>query len=271
MSFWEANRKLLVGVGLSLLAALAVHLIAAGPRRSAAVEIEQGNEGLRHQIRKLLPPSGITTPQARQMLLADREGLEKVITGLRGLLLEISPSSKYRVPKGEIDPKFYFQKQLDLLRRERCDGRPYPSTMPLGFTDQLKKEKADQLLERLAAADRLTAAAERAGLARVRGIRHGKISLRGAKGVKDMHLALLPMIVSATTDERGLISFLQEISRRDRFLALEAVNVEVTSPNAKTLNMTVTVTALVPRKGTGPKSGRTTAPRGARPLPIGRY
>jgi hypothetical protein len=266
VSFWEANRKLLIGIGAALVAAIVFHFAVVEPRRSEARQLERDGGDLLKEIEKYRNKD-TTISAALAALTKEREKLGTVRKGLGGVLLRIEKGSPYSPPKVS-DPRFYFQDQLNKLRKARTEGRPYPVNAPLGFTAETqKKDKPEILLERLAAVDRLTRAVERAGLRRVRGIRHRPMRTRSAKGVKAFHLAVLPMYLSATADERSLVQFLTEISRADSFLALESLAVEVTNPKARTFRITAGISALILRKSAAPRTGR---PR-PRTLPVGRY
>ncbi len=223
---------------------------------------------VRKLLKELLPP---TASAAIRKIKAERAELKVIIEGLNGLLLEIPKDSRYRAKGAALaDPRFYFQKQLAELQDERCKGRPYPAKTPLGFTQAMvDKQKPKLLLERLAAVDRLTLAVERSGL-RVKSIRHGPVRIPPTKGVRDMHIAMLPMFLTVIADERGMITFVQAISRKGQFLTLNSFQVKVTDPKARTFTMTVGVAALLRRKSAPPRrGGRPTG--GTRPLPIGRY
>jgi hypothetical protein len=270
--FLERNRGLVFGAAGVVAAALAVELLVVQGRfLSAAAEVEKGNAGLEEEIGKL-SSRGVEVSKALAGLKTERERLEGLRRELGGVLLDIPEKSRYRVPPGRRnDALFYFQEQHNILRKERTDGRPYPAEAPLGFSPDIQtkeKDKPELLLERLAAVDRLTAAVQTAGLAKVSAIRHGELRAATAKGVKDMHLAVLPMHLSATADERSLVAFLTEISREGNFLALESMQVEVTGPKARTFKLEADVCALIERRTAPPKDlpGRVT-----RPLPIGRY
>lgn len=225
---------------------------------------------LRKLVEEFLPP---TAAKAIEKMKAERAELKAIIEGLNGVLLEIPKNSRFRI-RGEAkaDPRFYFQKQLAELQKERCAGRPYPAKTPLGFTPEMvDKQKPALLLERLAAVDRLTRAVESAGLLRVQSILHGPVKVPPAKGVTDTHVALVPMYVKVTADERGMTAFVEEISRKGRFLALDSLSVEVTDPKARTFTMVAGVSALLRREGAAPGRRGRGPTRGTRPLPIGRY
>jgi hypothetical protein len=270
--FLETNRRLVVGAAVVVAAALAVELVVAGGRRRAAARTEEQNRELQAEIDRLTKhPEKVSAAMAK--LKAEREGLGKVIDGLRGMLLEIPETSRYRVPPARRnDALFYFQEQHDALRKDRVEGRAYPAEAPLGFNAELQSREKDQpelLLERLAAVDRLTAAAARAGLARITGIRHGAVRTHSAKGVKDLHVACLPVQLSAVADERSLVAFLTEVSREGSFLALDGLALEVTNPKARSFTLKADVSALVLRKAPGPKGPASGGP--GRPPPVGRY
>ncbi len=225
---------------------------------------------LRAAVDALLPP---TAAKVIAKMKAERAELKAIIEGLNGVLLEIPKNSRFRI-RGEAraDPRFYFQKQLAELQKERCADRPYPAKTPLGFTPEMvDKQKPALLLERLAAVERLTRAVESAGLLRVQSIRHGPVKVPPARGVTDMHVALVPMYVKVTADERGMIAFVEEISRKGRFLALDSLHVEVTDPKARKFTMVAGVSALLRREGAAPGRRGRGPTRGTRPLPIGRY
>jgi hypothetical protein len=280
---WEGSRRLLIGTTVVVAAALAVELVVAGGRRRAAAEIEngkvedgkvveKGNRQLADEIEKLTSSSQAVS-KALAQLEAERKGLSTVMEGLRGVLLDIPANSRYRVPPARRnDALFYFQEQRDALRKERTEGRGYPAEAPLGFTADLQAREKDQpelLLERLAAVDRLTAAVQRAGVVKVNTIRHGAVRVHSAKGVKDLHVACLPMQLIAVADERALVALLTEVSRERSFLALDGLSLEVTNPKARTFVMRADVSALIERKSPGPKGPAAGGP--GRPPPVGRY
>jgi hypothetical protein len=269
VSFWEANRRLLAGCGVALLAAAVVHMVVAGPRWSQARGIDQNNAKLMKEITTL---SRETTRVSKALvaLQEERGKLGAVLENIGGVMLEIPPESRFRVPRGEIDPRLYFQKKLNEMREERTAGRPYPVEAPLGFTKDLQnREDPGLLLERLAAVERLTDALHASRLPRVGRIRHEAVVTRGAKGVDDVHLAMLPMQVQVSADERSLVAFLSEVSEEGRFLALEDLTIEVTDPKARTFNVSARVSAVLLRKSKAPS--RREPARGTRPLPVGRY
>ncbi len=271
MSFWEANRRLLILTGAALLAAIIVHFVAAAPRASDAAALEQGNRRMLLEIERLgkAGKDRKLTTEAVKLLEGQRSELAGVLKGLEGVLLVIPEGSRYLVPRGEIDPRLYFQKKLDELRKERTEGRLYPADAPLGFTKELQdREKPELLLRRMAAADRLAGAVAEAGLQRVTSIRHGPLRTRSADGVDDIYLAMLPMEISAVTDERGLVAFLTAISRQDRFLALDDLQIQVGDPKSRTFTLSATVSAITVRKGTRKTQKR---PVGPTTLPVGRY
>ncbi len=268
MSFWEANRKLLVGIGAVLLAGLIFHFAVVGALWSEGNASRRDGQVLLEEIesRRARP---VESREAFATLKKQRLQIEKVLGGLGGVLLQIPKKSPYRVPSmRRNDAQFYFEERLNILRKDRTEGRPYPSKFPLGFTKAVQsKDGPEVLLERLAAVDRLTRAAHSAGLQRVWAIRHGPFKVRSSSKVTDVHLVLLPMELKATADERSLVQFCTEISRQGSFLALDSLDVEVSNPKANTFTMTVGVSALLMRSTPAPKTRNTRA----RVLPVGRY
>ncbi len=255
MSFWESNRKLLVAVGAAVVAAIAFDVVLVGSVRGEANTHNSSSRDLLENI------ESHTRKQVKvSKALADLKGqqirLKKVMEGMDGLLLKIPKGSPYLVPDmRRNDAKFYFEERLNALRKERVEGRAYPKEFPLGFNKELRDSDAPGLLlERLAAVDRLTKAAHSAGVQRVKSIRHGSVKVKSARGVKDVHLALVSMQITAVGDERSLVQFVTEISSEGRFLALDSLSVEVANVKAKSFTMTAGVSALLLRRSAPPKS-----------------
>jgi len=254
VNFWEANRKLLVGIGVAVAAAVAFELTVVGAVRGEAQQHRSSSRDLLENVESHTKKK-IGVSDALAELQGQRDRLKKVMKGMDGLLLDIPKGSPYLVPEmRRNDAKFYFEERLNALRKERVEGRAYPGEFPLGFTKELReKEDPGLLLERLAAVDRLTRAAHAAGVERIRSIRHGSLKIRSARGIKDVHLALLTMQITAVGGERSLVQFMTEISTEGRFLALEGLSVEVDNLKAKTFTMTANVSALRLRRSAPPK------------------
>jgi hypothetical protein len=279
MSFWEANRGLVTGAILALLLAAIMHFLVAGARRSQARDLERQAAELQAQIDKLdrgAPAPDIAAPEALKAIKAERAELDKVLKRTGGLLLTLPP--EYVLPKNAPDKQLIFERQLSELRARCVEGRypkydqSKPQSCPLGFTQEIQKEEVELLLQRLAAARRLMAAADAANLARVLSISHGKAATLGSPGVSKMHLRLLPLNLRGVADEKSLVTFIQEISREGSFLGLESLEVEVTDPKAKTFNIKAGLLALVAMEGPA-KAGGPGGPGQSGPTPpsIGRY
>jgi hypothetical protein len=268
VSFWEANRKLLVGIGAVLVVGMIFHFAVVAALWSDGNTSRAEGDGLLEKIENRASKP-VEAGEAFARLKQQRLQIEKVLGGLGGGLLQIARNSPYRVPSiRRNDARFYFEERLNILRKERTEGRAYPAKCPLGFTKEVQsKDPPEVLLERLAAVDRLTGAAHSAGLQRVASIRHGPLKVRSSSKVTDVHLVLLPMQLTATADERGLVQFCTQISREDAFLALDSLDVKVANPEAKTLTMTVGVSALLLRRKPAPSTRNT----GPRVLPLRRY
>jgi len=283
VSFWEANRGLVIGAAVALVVALGVDWLVAGPSRTNAVKLEAEAAELQSQIEALAPAAGQPAPQALETIGKERADLSKVLDKVKGLLLALPKD--YQIPKNADNPRFnIFERKLAESRdRTNASGlfprydQSHPENCPLGFIPQVQKEDVPLLLERLYAADRLTEAVIESashGPFRALGITHGPAGLLSSPGVTRMHLRLVPLTIRAAADEKTLMAFLERISREGSFLALQELHVEVTDTRAKTFNFTAEVRALVPRDGPGPR--KTGGPGGPRrpvgpPPPIGRY
>lgn len=271
MNFWERNRKLIAAVIVAAIAAVVVHFVVVSPRYSESARIEEEeNSALRQEIAGINRDGGLDVPAALSRREERRKALDDVIKGMDNVLLVIPDGSRFRVPASRRnDAKFYFQEQQNRLFEERCAGGQYPAKGVLGFLqDMYDSESAELLLERLAAVDRLTAAVNRAGVTRVRQIRHLKTTIHSAKGVKDAYLELLPMTVEMVADERATIEFLSEISRDGAYMALDGLDMQVTDAKSRTVTITAALSALVLRHKAPPKS---TGGPGIRGPAVGRY
>lgn len=221
---------------------------------------------------------GQTQAEALKAAADERKRLQAEIRRAAGLLMPIP--DKYVIPKSELDPRLFFEKRLAELR-ERCTPDRYPpylagKSCPVGFSADLQGREGDLkvLLERLAAADRLTAtvdAVAKTAAIRVLGITHGAPVMVSAPNVSQVHLRELPMTIRAVTDEKGLTGFVEEISREGSFLALQTLDVEVTDPKSRTLVMKAEVLAVMGRQGAGAKGPAGGGPTPVAPAPVGRY
>jgi hypothetical protein len=311
MSFWEANRGLLAGVGVALVVTLAVHFLVAGPSRRAAAAMEEKNAELQRRIDELTPDSGRPAPEVFQATMDERKKLNQVLAadsrtpGSVGGLLLVLPKD-YVVARNADNPRFNIFERKLAASRDRCNAsgifprydQSNPAVCPLGFTPEVQKEevllvtqglgserereeaRVQLLLERLCATNRLGDAlieVASQGSLRVKACVQGRLRLVASPQVSRMHLRLLPITVRMTADEKALVAFAERISRPGGFLAIEELGVEVTDPKARVFNLTVQLLALVPREGPGPaKPGDQPGSRrpgqpGVPVAPIGRY
>ena len=260
------NRNLLIGVVAAVVAAGLVHVIFISGRYGEAEELQQQSDALKKDIEKLTAPE-VPVSEALARLQAERKLLDKVVRSVDGVVLAVK--APYQIPKGEIDPNFYFDKELKKVQEEYVAGRAFPDKNPLGFDSSIKnREKAPERLERLSAVVRLLQSVGKAGLQRVVRIRHLPRDER-RRPIGGVRLVMIPMAIEAVVDERALIAFVSEISKAGQFLTLESLNIEVDSAGARTFSMNATVSAVIERRDQAPAS-RPGRPATS-PLPIGRY
>lgn len=270
MSAPGANRGLIAGIVAALVVALIIHFAVAQRIAGQAAGIERKCSELGGSIDQLLS-GGQEAPQAEKDAAATEKALRAVLGKQEGLLL-VRPGSY--VPQRQEDkdnPRLFFERRLDeLLGRAAAAGFAGARTGRLGFTPALQKEAVPLLLERLAAADRLVAAAGAAGLTRVKSVTHGKPAVLASPEAGGVHLVLLPLKVSGAADERGLILFLQKLSQPGSFLALRSLEMEVTDPQARAFNFTMELAAILQRRQPAAPAAGAPAPPVSRP-PVGRY
>ncbi|HOX08436.1 MAG TPA: hypothetical protein PK280_18720 [Planctomycetota bacterium] len=257
-----------------------------------------------YMINEQLPMSA---PEVLKAIKAEHSELEKVlgtekVAGRVSGLLLVCPV----VTKNADNPRFNLFERRLAGSRDKCNAsgifprydQSRPESCPLGFTPEVQKDEAQlltqalvsekekeevrvqQLLDRLSAANRLTDAVIEAsgrGVLRVRSCIQRPVRMLASPQVSRMHLRVVPMAVRMTADEKGLVAFVERISRAGSFLAIENLSVEVTDPKAKTFNLSAQVLALVPKEGPGParpgdRSGPGRPGQIGNPVaPIGRY
>lgn len=268
MSFWERNRGLLIGAIAAAVVAGIVHFGMAGSWRSQAQAVEKKNSEGRAHIAKFSPPKDMPTPQALEVVLKKREGIDKIIQSQRRWLM-VQPR-EYQLSKNEPNPQLFFESHLNELRK-RCQeqgGRYTGRPCPLGFTDEIQKEEVQLLLQRLAAVRILADAADAARVAQVQSVTLGRPALLTSPGVGSFHLRILPMTMRFLADERQLTALLTEISQSKKPLALQTLALEVADPKARTFYGSIEVLALVERSEAPPaRKPDGGGPGVVRPLP----
>jgi hypothetical protein len=264
LSFYEQNKRFLIVVCSAIFVAVLLHVMVAGKMRSESAAIENKEiipleKELSGRIKE--GKDRQTLAAAQKDILAERKKLIRVISSLDAVILTIPEDSRFKVPASRAnDASFYFQEQLDRMRKEKAATGQFPDKQPLGFTKALQnKNKPEALLTRLAAVERLCTAVDMAGL-RVIKIGHVLTSGRGSVLSQAWRWPLHPVSISirASGNEESLMRFIEAISSKGSFMALETLNLEVVDPKAGVITISAVVSAVLKRKSVKSKTGTAT-------------
>jgi len=259
MPFWEANRKLLIGLALVLALVWAYWFFFVSPIRGETAELRDQIGNLKEAVRVYVDPDNPRAPDALKRMEAQRTALEAERKELGGMIFEVK--APYVLDPGVEASELPLERdRLVNALRARCAKSPvaFPAKAPLGFKgNNPQKEKIELALERLAVTARVVEAAERAGITAVRRLIQGKREdVSGASGAQ---LQRVPVTVSAQVTEESLVRLLAEISRPGAFLALESLDIRVARPDATHFEIKARVSGVLERTVRAPV-GRAVGP-----------
>jgi len=237
----KGNVRFWVIAGAVVVALLVFHAVLVSPTAKEAEDEAKKIKNLAARRKSYFDKSGRSIGEASEFMKMQKTQLEE--------LSKIASRSKLLIP-AELLPKkgrdmLYVQQQVAAIGSQATAAGVIinPKLKNLGISRDGAETEIGDLLARVAVAKRFYGAVRAAGVRSLvdASMPEARLVTRPDATVQ---VEELPYKVTVSTDERGLIRLVQELSVPRNFLALKGVLVEVTDPASGAFDATLEVAGL---------------------------